>query len=346
MENDFDLTIRDVVPEGLLSAEIGILQVNLGRTCNLACAHCHLECSPDRREQMPDAIMEKVIALVNGGYFRRVEITGGSPELHPRFRHFVETLCAQGHAVQVRTNLMTLLEPSHAGLIELFKVCGVSLAGSLPCYLPENVDAWRGFGVHARSIAALRLLNRAGYGCEGGPILNLVYNPGGPFLPPRQAELEGTYREELKTRYGVSFSHLLVLTNMPLGRFRKRLEKNGELDAYQKTLREAFNPTTIPHLMCRHQISIDWDGTVYDCDFNIALGMPVNHGAPERIDGFDHRQLAHRRIRTGNHCFGCTAGAGSSCAGVLAESAIINDSVKSFESCCSRLRGDKLGGSL
>jgi radical SAM/Cys-rich protein len=284
---------------------------------------------------MPDTVMENVIALAEGGCFRRVEITGGSPELHPRFRRFVETLCARGHAVRVRTNLTTLLEPSLTGLIGLFKACGVSLAGSLPCYLPESVDAWRGPGVHARSIAALRLLNRAGYGCEEGLILDLVYNPGSPSLPPRQAELEGIYREELKTRYGVSFSHLFVLTNMPLGRFRKQLEKNGELDAYQKTLREAFNPATIPHLMCRHQISIDWDGTLYDCDFNLALGMPVNHGAPAQIGGFDYTQLVHRRIRTGNHCFGCTAGAGSSCAGVLAEPAISNDPVKSSVSCTS-----------
>lgn len=315
--NEFELWIHDILAEGLMAAEISTLQVNLGRICNLACSHCHLECSPGRSEQMPEVVMANILRLVEEGSFRRVEITGGSPELHPRFRYFVEALCARGHAVQVRTNLITLSEPPLSGLIDLFTSCGVSLVGSLPCYLSENVDAQRGHGVHARSIAAMRLLNRAGYGCAGGPILNLVYNPGGPFLPPRQSELEEIYREELKSRYGVSFSQLLVLTNMPLGRFRQQLEKDGQLDAYRKILREAFNPATLPHLMCRHQISIDWDGTVYDCDFNLALAVPVNHGAPARIDGFDHRQLMHRRIMTGNHCFGCTAGAGSSCGGVL-----------------------------
>ncbi|MBI4634215.1 MAG: arsenosugar biosynthesis radical SAM protein ArsS [Deltaproteobacteria bacterium] len=315
---EFELKIHDTLAEGLISAEIRTLQVNLGRICNLACSHCHLACSPRRSEQMPEAVMEGVLRLVEDGNFRRVEITGGSPELHPRFRYFVEALCARGQAVQVRTNLTTLSAPPLSDLIGLFTSCGVSLVGSLPCYLSENVDAWRGSGVHARSIAAMRLLNRAGYGLEGGQVLNLVYNPRGPFLPPRQSELEGVYREELKSRYGVSFSHLFVLTNMPLGRFRRQLEKDGQLEAYQKILREAFNPTTLPHLMCRHQISIDWDGTVYDCDFNLAIGMPVNHGAPARIEYFDHRQLVHRRIVTGNHCFGCTAGAGSSCSGMLA----------------------------
>lgn len=316
--NEFELKIHDTLTEGLISEEISTLQINMGRTCNLACGHCHLECSPVRSEQMPETVMEEVLFLTGDRNFRRVEITGGSPELHPRFRSFLDALCEQGHAMQVRTNLTTLLEPALRDLIAFFKARDVSLVASLPCYLPENVDAQRGQGVHARSIAAMRLLNRAGYGLEGGLTLNLVYNPGGPFLPPQQSELEGIYREELKRRYGISFSHLLVLTNMPLGRFGQQLKKNGELDAYQKTLREAFNPATIPHLMCRHQISVDWDGMVYDCDFNLALAMPVNHGAPDRIDRFDHAQLIHRRIMTGSHCFGCTAGAGSSCAGVLA----------------------------
>jgi radical SAM/Cys-rich protein len=317
--NEFELRISDTFAEGLMSEEIRTLQINLGRTCNLACAHCHLECSPGRSEQMPESVMEGVLSLAGNGSFRRIEITGGSPELHPRFHSFVETLCARGQAVWVRTNLTTLSEPPLSDLINLFRACGVSLVGSLPCYLSENVDAQRGRGVHARSIAAMRLLNRAGFGLAGGPILDLVYNPGGTSLPPQQSELEEIYREELKKRYGVSFSHLLVLTNMPLGRFRQQLEKDGQLGAYQEALCEAFNPATLPHLMCRHQISVDWDGTVYDCDFNLALAMPVNHGTPSRIESFDHRNLVHRRIVTGNHCFGCTAGAGSSCSGVLAE---------------------------
>ncbi len=316
--NEFARQIGEILPEGLRSLDIGVLQINLGRTCNLACRHCHLECSPQRSEMMPDGVMADILAMTSGRIFRRIDLTGGSPELHPRFRYLLQALCSQQHGLQVRTNLTSLLEPSACELIDLFKSCGVALVGSLPCYLQENVDAQRGAGVHRRSIAALRLLNQAGYGVEEGLILNLVYNPAGPYLPPGQAELEGAYREELRRRYGIFFHKLLTLTNLPLGRFHRQLEQEGKLAAYLTTLREAFNPATLPHLMCRHQLSIDWDGTVYDCDFNLAMGMPVNHEAPHRIAAFDGEKLAQRRIMTGNHCFGCTAGAGSSCSGALA----------------------------
>ncbi len=316
--NEFDLRIRNCLPEGLNATEIKTLQINLGRACNLACGHCHLECSPNRSEHMPGNLMQEILVLIQRNRFELIDITGGSPELHPRFRHFLEALGAIKSAVQVRTNLTTLLEPWCRELIGLFERQGVSLVGSLPCFLAENVDAQRGHGVHARSIAALRLLNQAGYGLEEGLTLNLVYNPGGCFLPPRQSALEATYREELKNRYGVFFNRLLVLTNMPLGRFRQQLVVAGRLDAYMLMLQNAFNPDTLPGLMCRHQLSIDWDGTVYDCDFNLAIGLPVNHNAPNRISAFDSRKLAGRSIMTGDHCFGCTAGSGSSCAGELA----------------------------
>lgn len=317
--NEFDLHIHDSLPRGLLAAEVAALQINLGRTCNLACGHCHLECSPDRGEQMPARVMEHILSLTGQHSFHHIDLTGGSPELHPRFRYFVEALCAQGHTVQIRTNLAVLLEPSSQDMAGFFKAAGATLIGSLPCYLPDNVDAQRGKGVHAGSIAALRLLNREGYGLEEGLTLNLVYNPGGPSLPPPQSSLEAAYRKELKVRYGISFSHLLVMTNVPLGRFRQRLEKEGQLNAYLSLLRGAFNPATLPRLMCRHQLSVDWDGTLYDCDFNLAMGMPVNHGAPRVITALNSLELAHRRIMTGNYCFACTAGAGSSCSGVLTE---------------------------
>ncbi len=317
--NEFDAHIHDFLPEGLRAAEIRTLQVNLGRACNLACNHCHLECSPSRSEHMSGAVMEDLLSLIGRDLFPLIDVTGGSPELHPRLRYFLEVLCSRQQAVQVRTNLTALLEPSTRDLIGLFRSCGVSLVGSLPCFLEENVDAQRGNGVHARSIAALRLLNQAGYGREEGLTLNLVYNPGSSFLPPRQSALEETYREELTKRYGISFNHLLVLTNMPLGRFRQQLVEAGRLEDYLAVLRGAFNPATLPGLMCRHQLSIDWDGTVYDCDFNLALGLPVNHNAPNRISAFDKGKLAGRNIVTGDHCFGCTAGGGSSCAGALAE---------------------------
>jgi radical SAM/Cys-rich protein len=316
--NEFDMTVGVVLPEGLLSEGISTLQVNLGRTCNLACNHCHLECSPQRHEQMPEAVMKDLLSLTGRSAFRLIDITGGAPELHPRFRFFLEELSSQGHHLQVRTNLTTLLAPSMEEMIPLLRARRVAMVGSLPCYLKENVTAQRGEGVYEKSIAAIRLLNKAGFGVDGGVTLTLVYNPGDASLPPSQPELERVYREELKSRFGLSFSRLIVLANMPLGRFRRRLEAEGKLDAYLRTLREAFNPATLPHLMCRHQISVDWDGTLYDCDFNVALSRAVNHGAPRRIEAFDPAWLDNRPIMTGLHCFGCTAGSGSSCSGALA----------------------------
>jgi radical SAM/Cys-rich protein len=316
--NGFDRTIGALLPGGLRSEAIDTLQVNLGRTCNLTCSHCHLECSPLRHERMPDAVMTDLLSLTGRTPFRLIDITGGAPELHPRFRPFLEELCLQGHPVQVRTNLTTLPESSLREMIPLLRTRRVALVGSLPCYLEENVAAQRGEGVYQRAIAAIRLLNENGYGIEEELALTLVYNPADAFLPPSQGELEKIYREELGSRFGLSFSRLIVLTNMPLGRFRRRLETEGKLENYLKTLREAFNPSTLPHLMCRHQISVDWDGTLYDCDFNLALGRAVNHGAPRRIEAFDPAFLGKRLITTGLHCFGCTAGAGSSCSGTLA----------------------------
>ena len=217
----------------------------------------------------------------------------------------------------MRTNLTALMESPEKEIISFLREKEVALIGSLPCYLEENVNAQRGPNVHRRSIAALRLLNGAGYGMENGLPLTLVYNPGGPFLPPDQSVLEDAYCQELRTRFDISFSNLITLTNLPLGRFRQRLEQNKEMESYLSMLKTAFNPATVAGLMCRHQISIDWDGTMYDCDFNLALGMMVNHGSPDRVEDFDSALLRERRIVTGIHCFGCTAGAGSSCSGSL-----------------------------
>jgi len=315
--NDFEERIKETMPEGLQSQGIDTLQINIGRYCNLACAHCHLECSPGRTEMMPWQIMEQILVLSKENAFHLVDITGGSPELHPHIIRFIAALRDQGQTVQMRTNLTALMESPVKDMIASLKKNEVMLVGSLPCYLEENVDAQRGPDVHRRSVAALRLLNEAGYGTENGLPLTLVYNPGGPFLPPDQATLEAAYRQELKARFHISFSGLIALTNLPLGRFRRHLEQNGEMETYLTMLMTAFNPATIDGLMCRHQISIDWDGSIYDCDFNLALGMKVNHGAPDSIDVFDGALLRKRLIVTGIHCFGCTAGAGSSCSGAL-----------------------------
>lgn len=315
--NDFDRRIREIYPEGLRSQGIDTLQVNIGRYCNLACAHCHLECSPGRTEMMSLATMEKILTLAEENTFRLVDITGGSPELHSEITRFISALRKKEQKVQMRTNLTALMASPEKEIISFLREKEVELIGSLPCYLEENVNAQRGPDVHRRSITALRFLNGAGYGIENGLPLTLVYNPGGPFLPPDQSTLEEAYRQELKERFDISFSRLIALTNLPLGRFQRHLEQNGEMENYLAMLKTAFNPATVAGLMCRHQISIDWDGTMYDCDFNLALGMMVNHGAPDRVEDFDCSLLRKRRIVTGIHCFGCTAGAGSSCSGAL-----------------------------
>jgi radical SAM/Cys-rich protein len=317
--NNFDLAIRETLPAGLNCYDMDTLQINMGRRCNLSCAHCHLECSPLRRELMTEQVMESIIDILSRERFRLVDITGGAPELHPKFREFVDGIRRTGSPVQVRTNLTVLLETGMQEMIRFFRGRQIDLVASLPCYREENVDSQRGQGVYARSIAAIRALNGAGYGVDPGLALSLVFNPGGPFLPPPQRLLDADYRTELDRRFGIAFTRMIVLTNMPVGRFKRRLEQNGELEGYLQLLASAYNPATLPGLMCRHQICIDWDGTLFDCDFNLALGMSVNHGTPDHVSTFVPAILKNRKIVTGAHCFGCTAGAGSSCSGALME---------------------------
>ncbi len=311
--NDFEKQIGD----GLHSIAIETLQVNLGLLCNQQCTHCHLEASPQRDEIMEWPVMELVLEAAKRVGCQLVDLTGGAPELNPHFRDFVSTLHGAGHRVKVRTNLTVLLEPGMEDLPEFFREHRVQLVASLPCYLEENVCAQRGKGVYERSITAIRRLNALGYGSHPDLHLYLVYNPGGPFLPPPQSALEEDYRRELGQRFNITFTRLLTITNMPLGRFRTGLIKNKEQEDYVHLLRKSFNPHTVKGLMCCHQLSVGWDGTLYDCDFNLALGLPVNHGAPDHIKNFKPEGLTMRRIVTGDHCFGCTAGSGSSCGGAL-----------------------------
>ncbi len=315
--NLFEEKIASITGEGLFSEGIEILQVNLGLKCNQACSHCHVDASPQRKEEMAWPTMERVLDTADALRPAWVDLTGGAPELNPSFRKFVQTLHHKGHAVQVRSNLTVMTEPGMEDLPEFFAEQGIGLVASMPCYLEENVRAQRGPGVYEKSIAVLQHLNRLGYGIDKAKPLNLVYNPGGAFLPPEQGKLERDYRRELKQRFGISFSHLLTIANMPIGRLGGKLRQAHEENKYLSLLLESFNPGTLSGLMCRHQISIAWDGRVYDCDFNLALGCPVNHGAPDRIEDFNKEALEKRRIVTGNHCFGCTAGFGSSCAGAL-----------------------------
>ncbi len=303
--------------EGLQGVDIKTLQVNVGLRCNQSCRHCHLNCSPERTEMMDWSTIEHVLSAAEAVSADLVDITGGAPELNPNLTRFIEALDRTGRAVQVRTNLTALLEPALSGMIHFLRERSVRLVASMPCYLEENVVAQRGDHVYERSIEAIRRLNAVGYGTPGGLQLNLVHNPGGASLPPEQSALEDDYRRELWQRFGLSFTHLLVITNMPLGRFGDELHRQGRFEGYLELLRRSFNSATVEGLMCRHQVSVGWDGTLYDCDFNLALRWPVNHGTPDHISRFDPATLRQRRIVTGLHCLGCTAGHGSSCGGAL-----------------------------
>lgn len=316
--NAFEERLAGSGNDGLYAEGIEVVQVNVGLRCNQVCSHCHLSASRERPEMMSWDVMEKVVGIVASVSPRCVDITGGAPELNPDLRPFIERLSGAGARVQVRTNLTALLEPKVGDLASFFRRHHVSLVGSLPCYLEPNVTAQRGKGTYGESIEAIRRLNALGYGTAPGPDLVLVYNPGGAFLPGDQGDLEADYKRELGERFGITFTRLLTIANMPLGRFRGYLEKEGTLAGYQKLLADSYNPDTVAGLMCRHQISIGWDGSLYDCDFNLALNMVMNHGAPDHIDNWSHGDVRGRRIVTDAHCFGCTAGRGSSCRGSLA----------------------------
>jgi radical SAM/Cys-rich protein len=315
--NRFEQSVRQYLGQDLTAAEVATIQVNLGLRCNLQCRHCHVEGSPRRPEVMSWATMEKVLKLAGRLPGRQLDLTGGAPELNPHFRRFVVALRRAGHPVQVRTNLTVFFEPGQEDLPEFYRDHQVRLVASLPCYREGNVEAQRGAGVYQQSIAALRRLNGLGYGRTTELPLGLVYNPGGAFLPPGQAGLEEDYRQELDARFGVVFTQLLTLTNMPIGRFMDELDRQAKGAGYRTLLEESFNPHTVAGLMCRHQICVAWDGTLADCDFNLALGLGLAGGLPRHIDELDPARLAGRPIVTGEHCFGCTAGCGSSCGGAL-----------------------------
>lgn len=316
--NTFDKTISSYNGEGLNSLDIETIQVNIGLKCNLECSHCHVVSSPRRKEMMDWETMKCVITTAEETRAKLVDITGGAPEMHPLFRRFVKILRRKGFRVLVRTNLTILLQPGFETMPNFFREQEIQLCASLPCYLEENVDQQRGAGVFEESIQALKLLNTYGYGMADHLTLNLVYNPVGPTLPPDQSELEFDYKQQLKSDYGIEFSNLLTIANMPIGRFRSDLKRENKIEAYNQLLRDSFNSATLDGLMCRRQISVGWDGRLYDCDFNLALKLPVGKDYPQNIRDFNPALFAQRRIMTGLHCFGCTAGSGSSCGGALA----------------------------
>jgi radical SAM/Cys-rich protein len=313
----FHRAVVEATGAPLAPASIDTVQVNIGLVCNLACLHCHVESGPKRTEAMSRETMAQVLTVAREAGARVVDITGGAPEMHPHFRWFVDEALALGATVMVRTNLTILLEDGYTDLPAWFAARRVHLVASLPCYTQENVDAQRGRGTYEGSIAALRVLNEVGYGVRQDLPLDLVYNPGGTGLPGPQAGLEADYRRRLHEDWGLSFTRLLTITNMPIGRFARDLARDGRLTAYEQTLAHAFNPATVDGLMCRHQLHVAWDGRLYDCDFNYALDMGVL-GEATHIADVTPEAFLRRRIATAAHCFGCTAGAGSSCGGALA----------------------------
>lgn len=303
----------------LRSAAVGTLQVNVGKLCNQACKHCHVDASPRRTEIMTRETAEQVIDALQRFQIPTIDITGGAPELNPSFRYLVtEARRADAHVI-VRHNLTVMFEDGQEDLPEFFRAHDVEVVSSLPYFLEAQTDAQRGAGVFEKSIEAMRRLNAAGYGAEdAGLVLNLVYNPVGAYLPPAQDAIERDFKRELHSRYGVTFNRLFTITNMPIKRFLDYLRRSGNEEKYMRKLVEAFNPATVEGLMCRNLVSVDWTGRLYDCDFNQMLELGVADELPQTIAEFDPEQFNSRRVVTGAHCFGCTAGAGSSCGGTVA----------------------------
>ncbi len=334
--NDPFMTRLAAEGQALRRAELSTLQLNLGKMCNLACHHCHVEAGPKRTEVMTWKTMERILGWIDSqetpAPFAVVDLTGGAPEMNPGFRRLVGELRRRGLHVLDRCNLTILLEPGYEELVDFLAGHEVEIVASLPCYLAENVDKQRGRGVFERSIEALRRLNAAGYGAEGSALrIDLVYNPVGYGLPGDQGELEAAYKRELGERFGIVFNRLWTITNMPIRRFADQLRRDGMLAAYTEKLAAAHRPANVEQVMCRSLVSVGWQGALYDCDFNQMLSMPVESGngstphteeEVERLSrklwDFAPRELLGRSIRTGDHCFGCTAGAGSSCTGALA----------------------------
>lgn len=298
------------------------LQVNVGKLCNQACHHCHVDASPKRTEIMSAATALRVGDLMERSAVAALDLTGGAPELNPNFRSLVRRARAAGVRVIVRCNLTVLFVPGQEDLADFYRANEIELICSLPCYTADNVDRQRGHGVFAQSIAALRRLNEVGYGLDGSALsLHLVYNPVGAFLPPAQAELEARYRSELRDLFGIEFHRLLTITNMPIQRFAEQLRRAGQSEEYARLLVENFNVAVADDVMCRSLVSVAWDGALYDCDFNQMLELPIGGRGRTIWDVDDLAALSGERVATDSHCFGCTAGAGSSCGGALKNTA-------------------------
>jgi len=302
----------------LRPTKIEILQINLGKLCNQVCEHCHVDAGPDRKEIMVKEVLNLCLDAAKNPTIHTIDLTGGAPEMNPSFRWFVSELSALGKKVIVRSNLTILTYKEYLDIPQFFKDNKIIVISSMPCYTKDNVDQQRGNGVFDRSIQALQRLNELGYGKSGSGLeLDLVYNPGGASLPPNQSDLEADYKKELKDLFNIDFNQLFTITNLPISRFLDFLLKEGKREEYMNKLIESFNPFAADSVMCRNTISIGWDGKLFDCDFNQMLELGVASPV-QTIKEFNVEQLNNRDIVLGQHCYGCTAGAGSSCQGSLA----------------------------
>ncbi len=313
---EFESTLGRYGHSSLHAAEIEIFQINVGKVCNQTCAHCHVDAGPDRGESMTREIAELCIAALAKTDIQRVDITGGAPELNPNFRWLVQQSRTLERHVMDRCNLTVLFVKGQEDLGEFLARNKVEIICSLPYYQERETDLQRGTGVFQRSIEALKHLNSLGYGIpDSDLILNLVYNPVGAYLPGSQHSIENDFKRNLDRKYGIQFHGLWTITNMPISRFLEFLLQSGNYEMYMEKLINAFNPAAISGLMCRNTISIGWDGHLYDCDFNQMLDLEVGYSAPRHVSEFSVDLLNKRRVVTGRHCYGCTAGAGSSCGG-------------------------------
>ncbi len=312
----FESKIANLGFDPLLPSTINTLQVNLGKMCNQTCEHCHVDAGPDRLEIMTWETMQNCLDAMDHPAIETIDLTGGAPEMNPDFKWFVEKIKKLEKHVMVRSNL-TILESNTAyrKLPKFFAENNIEVVSSLPCYTADNTDKQRGDGVFNKSIAALKALNGVGYGKSGSGLnLNLVYNPLGAFLPPDQSKLELDYKKQLSENFGIVFNSLYAITNLPISRFLDYLVASGKYEKYMDTLIQNFNPQTVEGVMCRNLVSVGWDGRLYDCDFNQMLELGLENGS-NHISNFDYTQLDSRSIKLGQHCYGCTAGAGSSCGG-------------------------------
>ena len=310
----------DTIGEGSLKAtDIEVFQINVGKMCNQVCKHCHVDAGPDRKEIMTKETMQICLDILSKTDIPIVDLTGGAPEMNPNFKWFVNEVKELNKHVMVRSNLTILVANGFKDYADFMAKHNVEIVSSLPFYKASFTDKQRGDGVFDDSIKALQKLNSLGYGKnDSGLVINLVYNPVGAFLPPSQEGLEKEYKRELYKNFGVVFNNLYTITNMPISRFLDYLITSGNYDSYMQKLVDSFNPSAAQNVMCKFTLSIGWDGQLYDCDFNQMLELNCNHGAPKHIKDFSIDELANRRIVTGQHCFGCTAGAGSSCGGTTA----------------------------